>query len=534
MIELEKDTKMKSPLVILLLEDDPADAALVKAKLEEEGIACSIKHVANAADFALAYQDGNLDLVLSDMSLPGFDGMTALEFTRQRFPDLPFIMLARTADEDVAIEWLKSGATDYVFMERLSRLAPVVRRAMKEAEGRLERQSLEAQFIEAQKMEVIGHLAGGVAHDFNNVVGIILGYSYLITEKLQPGDSVRDDVEMIRQAALQAAALTRQLLTFSRKQSMEPAVLDLNQVLTDHDRMLRRLINEKIALFVETASKSGRVKADSGSVGQVLMNLVVNARDAMLNGGTLRIKTQDVILGADDVRTFPNVVPGAYVLLAVSDNGTGMTDEVKARLFEPLFTTKPTGEGTGLGLATCQTIVKHFGGHIRVESQIGKGTTFEIYFPRIDQPFDKPARTTPSVPLPKGSETLLLVEDESSVRDLACKVLEVQGYRVLSASNGQEGLRMVREFNGQPIAMVITDLVMPQMGGKAMAHRLRAADPQLKVLFTSGYTDETILADAVLEPGMAFLPKPYSPADLALKVREVLDKQKSNRGGGAN
>ncbi|HEV7927181.1 MAG TPA: response regulator, partial [Verrucomicrobiae bacterium] len=259
---------MKSPLVILLLEDDPADAALVKAKLEEEGIACSIKHVANAANFALAYQDGNLDLVLSDMSLPGFDGMTALEFTRQRFPDLPFIMLARTVDEDVAIEWLKSGATDYVFMERLSRLAPVVRRAMKEAEGRLERQSLEAQFIEAQKMEVIGHLAGGVAHDFNNVVGIILGYSYLITEKLQPGDSVRDDVEMIRQAALQAAALTRQLLTFSRKQSMEPAVLDLNQVLTDHDRMLRRVINEKIALFVETASKSGRVKADSGSVGQ--------------------------------------------------------------------------------------------------------------------------------------------------------------------------------------------------------------------------------------------------------------------------
>jgi len=517
---------MKSPLVILHWEADPANAALVKAKLEEEGIACLIRRVDNAVDFALAHEDRNLDLVLSDMSQLGLAGMTTLEFTRKRFPDLPFIIVSGTVGEDAAIEWLRSGVTDYVLMKRLTRLAPAVRRAIQEAEGRREYKLLEEQFVRAQKMEVVGHLAGGVAHDFNNIVGVILGHSYLIKENLQPDDPIRDDVEAISHAAEQAAALTRQLLIFSRKQAVEPVVLDLNQILADLDKMLRRLINERIALFIEPGKRIGRVKADSGYVGQVLMNLVANARDAMPNGGELRIKTQDAVLSADDARTLPNLVPGKYVMLTVSDTGTGMTDEVKARVFEAFFTTKQAGEGTGLGLATCHTIVKQCGGHIRVHSELGKSTTFEVYFPHVDQPFDALVRTAPLGPLQKGNETLLLVEDGPSLRYLACRVLELQGYRVLCASNGQEGLRMAQESDGLPIALVIADVVMPHMDGRVMADRLRSTYPQLKVLFTSGYMEETFHTDAALDAGTAFLSKPYSPAGLALKVRELLDTEK--------
>jgi PAS domain S-box-containing protein len=394
-----------------------------------------------------------------------------------------------------------------------------------------ERRQLEAQFIEAQKMGVIGQLASGVAHDFNNILGVIMGYGDMITSELDPDSPLRKCTEEIRHATERAAGLTRQLLIFSRKQTVQPVVLDLNDVVKDLNKILRRLIDENIEMTMVPGKQTGRVKADSGYVGQVLMNLVINARDAMPNGGKLTIATNNVTL--DENYSPTGVIPGLpaeasakagdYVMLSVSDTGTGMTEEVKAHMFETFFTTKPLGKGTGLGLATCQTIVQQSGGHIDVDSEVGKGTTFKIYFPRVEQPLDVAARPIPTGPLPHGTETLLIVEDDPSVRHLAAGVLEAQGYTVLRANNGQDALHVAREHKGSPIRLVVTDVIMPLMGGKVMAEWLKTTYPGLKILFTSGYTDDAIVQHGVLEPGVVFLPKPYTLAVLARKVREMLD-----------
>lgn len=385
-----------------------------------------------------------------------------------------------------------------------------------------ERKKLEAQIIEAQKMEVIGQLVSGIAHDFNNMLGVIIGYCDLITAGIDHSSPLEKYAEEIRQASDRAAGLTRQLLVFSRKQTVQPAVIDLNDVMADMEKMLRRLVDENIEMTTVPGQQLGRINADTGYVGQVLMNLVINARDAMPNGGKLTLATANVTLDESDTCKH-NVFPGNYVMFSISDTGTGMTEEVKAHLFEAFFTTKAKGKGTGLGLATCQTIVQQSGGYISVSSEIGKGTVFQIYFPRVERPLDATARDMYAQPMPRGTETLLLVEDEPSVRHLACSILELQGYNVLRANNGQEGLRMAREFKGQPIRLVITDVIMPQMGGKVMAEWLKTIYPDLKILFTSGYTDEAITDHGVFGPGVAFLPKPYTPAGLARKVRAMLD-----------
>lgn len=515
---------MKSPLRILHLEDDPADAALIQSSLEAGGLTCATTRVHNRDDFVAALERGGIDLILSDFALPAFDGLSAIEIVRARWPDLPVILVSGTLGEERAIDSLKSGAKDYVLKERLTRLVPAVHRAMLEVEARAERGRLEAQFIEAQKMEVIGLLAGGVAHDFNNILAVIIGYSDLISSELGPDSPLQQYTEEIRHASERAVGLTRQLLVFSRRQTVQPIVLDLNDVLAGMEKMLLRLIGENISVTMVPGQQTGRVKADSGYVGQVLMNLVVNARDAMPHGGKLTIATTNVTLDEHHANTHTDALPGDYVMLSVSDTGTGMTAEVKARLFEAFFTTKPKGKGTGLGLATCQTIVQQSGGHIGVYSELGQGTTFKIYFPRIEQPLDAAARPVIG-PLPRGTETLLVVEDEPSVRRLAGGVLAAQGYEVLSATNGQDGLRVARAHKGSPICLVVTDVIMPLMGGKVMAEWLRATYPELKILFTSGYTDDAIAHHGVLEPGVAFLPKPYTPATLARKVRAMLDNE---------
>lgn len=385
-----------------------------------------------------------------------------------------------------------------------------------------EHRRLEAQLIEAQKMEAVGQLAGGVAHDFNNILAIIMGYSDMMASELGPDSPLQKYTEEIKHASGRAAGLTRQLLVFSRKQAVQPVVLDLDDVVKDMDKMLRRLIDENIEMTMLPGKQAGRVKADSGYVGQVLMNLVVNARDAMPNGGKLTIATNNLTLDDHYRLTHPGVVPGDYVMLSVSDTGTGITEEVKAHLFEAFFTTKPKGKGTGLGLATCQTIVQQSGGHIGVYSELGKGTTFKAYFPRVEQPLDVAARPITG-PMPRGTETLLIVEDEPVVRQLACTVLATQGYEVLSAANGQDALDVAQEHKGSPIRLVVTDVIMPLMGGKLMAQWLKATYPDLKILFTSGYTDDAIAQQGVLETGVEFLSKPYTPATLARKVRKMLD-----------
>jgi signal transduction histidine kinase len=515
---------MKAPLHILHLEDDQNDAEIVLSTLRADGIPCDVKRVETCADFTAAIENNGFDIIFSDFALPTFDGIAALELARKQCPDVPFILISGTLGEDLAIESLKSGATDYVLKQRLSRLVPAVRRAMHDVETRAEHKRLEAQFIEAQKMEVIGQLAGGVAHDFNNLLAVIMGYSELMVLKLPANGSMRKEAEEIGHAANRAAGLTRQLLAFSRKQKVQPVVLDLNEVVAGTDKMLRRLIDENIDLQVVAGKDLGRIKADSGYVGQVLMNLVVNARDAMTSGGKLTIETSNVTPDKNYGQAHAGVTPGSYVMLTVSDTGSGMTEEVRAHIFEAFFTTKPKGKGTGLGLATCQTIVSQCGGHIDVFSKLGEGTTFKIYFPRVEQAAEASVR--PLVwggAMPRGTETILFVEDEPAVRQLACSVLESLGYKVLRATNGQEGLNLARETKGQPIRLVVTDVIMPQMGGKVMAEWLKTTYPDLKVLYTSGYTDDALAEQGVLEAGVAFLPKPYTPAALAHKVREILD-----------
>ncbi|MDB6007684.1 MAG: sensory box histidine kinase/response regulator [Prosthecobacter sp.] len=514
---------MNTPLNLLHLEDSPADAALIQHTLEAGGITCTTTCVHNQAEFVAALERGGFDLIVSDYTLPAFDGLSAIAVVRARWPDLPVILVSGTVGEEFAIESLKSGATDYVLKSRLSRLVPAFRRAMLEVSERLERRRLEAQFIEAQKMEVIGQLAGGVAHDFNNILGVIMGYSDMMLMKLPPADPMRNYVAEIRRASERAAGLTLQLLVFGRKQTVQPVVIDLNVVLRDLEQMLGRLIDENITLTIVPGTQTGHIMADPGYIGQVLMNLVVNARDAMPDGGRLTIATSKVTLDEPFTRAHPGMLPGDCMMLSVSDTGSGMTAEVKARIFEAFFTTKPAGKGTGLGLATCQTIVQQSGGCMSVHSEPGKGTMFQVHFPCVEQPLDVAASTVLSGPLPRGTETLLVVEDDSAVRQLAAEVLQSQGYLVLPAINGQDGLNMARAHHGPPIQLVVTDVIMPQMGGKVMSEWLKVTYPGLKVLFTSGYTDDAIAHHGVLDAGVEFLPKPYTPATLTRKVRELLD-----------
>ena len=389
---------------------------------------------------------------------------------------------------------------------------------------------LEDQLIEAQKMEVVGHLASGVAHDFNNILAIIMFCGDLMSAELDQDAPLQKYTREIRRTAERGAGLTSQLLIFSRDQAVHPVVLDLNNAAKDLGQMLKRLIGENIIMTMVTEKEIGHVKADPGHIGQLLMNLVVNARDAMPEGGHLTIATQNVTLDENYERVHAGTECGEYVMLSVGDTGSGMTDEVKTRLFDAFFTTKPKGKGTGLGLATCQTIADQCGAHIEVESALNRGTTFKIYFPRVEQPLDTSARPLIAGPLPRGTETLLVVEDDSSVRDLASDGLESLGYQVLSASNGQDAMGVAQKYQGSPIRLVVTDVIMPVMGGKVMAEWLKATNPDLKVLFTSGYTDEQFTQDGVRNPDVAFLQKPYSQAILARKVREMLDHRISEQG----
>ena len=385
-----------------------------------------------------------------------------------------------------------------------------------------ERKQLEEQFHQAQKMEAVGRLAGGVAHDFNNLLTAILGSADLVLESLKPAATEREEVEEIRKAALRAADLTRQLLAFSRQQVVAPTVLNPNTVVADMDKLLRRLLGEDVALRTVLAPDLATVKADPSQLEQVLLNLAVNARDAMPNGGKLTIETQNVELDQEYVRGHLAAQPGSYVMLAVSDTGVGMDAATQARIFEPFFTTKERGKGTGLGLATVYGIVKQSGGWIWVYSEPGQGTTFKVYLPRVTEPA-APAAPSPARPVSlRGSETILVVEDEEVIRKLVQKVLKANGYTVLVAGTGSDAERVAGAHAG-PIHLLMTDVVLPGLNGREVARRLVAQRAGIRVLFLSGYTDDAIVHHGVLDPGVAFLQKPFSPAVLGRKVREVLD-----------
>ena len=385
-----------------------------------------------------------------------------------------------------------------------------------------EMRQLEVQYRQAQKMEAVGRLAGGIAHDFNNLLTAIIGTTSLVLEDMGLESRARLDIQEIEKAAKRAAGLTRQLLIFSRQQVLEPRALDLNALVANLEKMLHRLIGADIELRTKQAAALGAVRADPGQLEQAIVNLVVNARDAMPQGGRLTIETADVELDRSYVAGHVPTQPGPYVLLAISDTGVGMDGATKARLFEPFFTTKEPGRGTGLGLATVYGIVKQSGGYIWAYSELGHGTTFKIYLPRVAETPVPPESTT-GTPIPvRGSETVLVVEDQEEVRQLTKRVLEARGYAVLAARNGAEALEIVARHPTR-IHLMITDVVMPGMNGRELAELACARRSDLKVLYVSGYTGEAVLQHRLLEPGVAFLQKPFTPDALARKTREVLD-----------
>jgi len=404
-------------------------------------------------------------------------------------------------------------------------------RASRDKDGRIElyeafvrdittQRQLEAQLAQAQKMEAIGRLAGGVAHDFNNLLTVILSYSDLLLEDLPAGSGPRDDIGQIRKAAQGASELTRQLLAFSRQQVLQPKVVDLNAAVTGIERLLGRVLREDIQLRCTLADDAGAVRVDPGQLEQVLMNLAVNARDAMPQGGQLTIETGNVDLDEAYMQAHPMAAPGRYVMLAVTDTGMGMDAATQARIFEPFFTTKDVGKGTGLGLATVQGIVQQSGGFIWVYSEPNHGTCFKIYLPRVDEPVS--AAASESVERTRGTETVLVVEDVAAVRAVICKMLERYGYRVLDAADGEAAVR-VADAGGEHIHLLLTDVVMPNINGRDLAALFAKTRPTTKVLFMSGYTDDAIVRHGILEEGIAYLQKPFTPQSLAWKVRGVLD-----------
>jgi len=385
-----------------------------------------------------------------------------------------------------------------------------------------DRKQLEEQLLQSQKMEAVGQLAGGIAHDFNNILTAIVGYTDLLTAELGANSRQLEDLEEIRKAARRAAALTRQLLSFSRKQVLEPRIVDVNGVVMNLDKMLRSLISENIALKIQLADDLDAARVDPNQLEQVIMNLAINARDAMPDGGTLTIETANATLDENYAATHVSVIPGDYVMLAVTDTGCGMSEATQTRIFEPFFTTKPAGRGTGLGLSTVYGIVKQSAGNIWLYSEPDKGTTFKIYLPALDALPEEIGKTAPIEAARQGSGTVLLVEDDEQLRRLTHRALATQGYVVLEADRGRLALDIARRHNG-PIDLLLTDLVMPDINGRKLADALRAARPGLRVLFMSGYPDSAIVNHGMLEAGVAYLAKPFTTDAVARKVREVLN-----------
>lgn len=507
------------PLRVLIVEDSMDDAMLLVRELRRGDYDVQYECVDTAAAMDLALRKGEWDLVVCDYSMPTFSGSEALHLLRSNGWDIPFIFLSGTIGEDAAVAALKQGAQDYIMKDNLKRLLPAIQRELDEARRRRERKRLEEQVRQLEKFEGIGRLAGGIAHDFNNALGVILGWIDLCCEQAADGTVLLDQLQKIREQAKNAAGLTSQLLAFARQQVLQPKVLSLNALIAETTDLLRSVMGREIQVQVDTAEGIPATRADPTQLARVIMNLSLNARDAMPNGGRLRISTGMLEIGEDVCRTYTWVEPGRFLVMSVSDTGIGMDSATMARVFEPFFTTKELGRGTGLGLATVYGIVKQHGGFLRVESESNVGTTFHVHLPAnpgIPDVYEAVALDKDS----KGRETVLVAEDHDALRELVDRTLSSCGYSVVLARDGEEALRMFIQKSRQ-ISIAVLDVVMPHVSGLDAYSRMRAIRPDLPVILTSGHVAS---ADLQIPKGVLFLQKPYSMQVLSRAVRSVLDQ----------
>jgi signal transduction histidine kinase len=463
------------------------------------------------------------DIVISDFAMPRFSGMEALKLVRSFAPDAPFIFISGTMGEDIAVAALKDGAQDYLVKNNLKRLVPTVRRELQKADECRERKRLEQHLYQLQKFEAVGSLAGGVAHDFNNLLGVILGQTEMLLDRSHDQETLRG-LGVIEEAAKRGANLTRQLLAFGRRQVLETKILNLNAVLIDFEQLLKRVIGEDIELEFQTGAQLHTVEVDPTQLEQVILNLAVNARDAMPSGGKLTITTANLDLQDSYTDRRILVKPGSYVQIIVSDTGSGMDAQTQDHIFEPYFTTKELGKGTGLGLAMVYGIVKQSGGHIWVYSEPGHGTSFKIYFPVVRGFSANPQPLERNVALPRGSETILVVDDDASLREVTSEFLRGGGYTVLLAESAAHAIQIAESHEGV-IDFLLTDVIMPKMNGRELASRLSKPRPEMKVLYVSGYAGGVVQdgMSGSLEGGLEFLQKPYTRKQVMQKIRDILD-----------
>lgn len=533
MVEPHDRGSVTTSLRLLQLEANQDDADRIVSTITDGGIACQALRVDQAEAFIKALKRKKFDVILADYSLPGFDGFTALSLARQICPDIPFIFVSTTLGKDLALDAVRRGATDYILKQRLGRLVPSIHRALRELEDRLERKRVEQalrqsekQLRQAQKLEAVGRLAGGLAHDFNNLLTVIMGHGQGLLAEIPPDDPIRSRIEEMQQAGDRAATLIRQLLTFSRQQPSKPKVLALNPLITNFETMIRRLIGEDLDLSIVLSPQDLQIKADPAQIEQVLMNLVVNARDAMPKGGQLVIHTSLIELTHTPMYYARPFTLGPFVKLCVADTGRGMAPEVLSHIFEPFFTSRHDGRGTGLGLSTVYGIVTQSGGGIDVSSQVGKGSAFDVYFPSIQSRIvPAPPNETFNCSL-RGHETILLVEDDHSVRELVRDGLRTLGYRVIESRNGLEACLIASQQIGN-LHLLVTDVVMPGMSGTELAQHLRILKPDLKLLFMSGYADDIGIGSS--DPASDYLQKPFTPELLGQRIRQLLEQTSNSQ-----
>jgi signal transduction histidine kinase len=509
---------------ILAVDDDPQVASLIEVALADARFEHHLEIVSTAAAGLAQIKADAHDVFLIDQQLPDGLGLDLIREAKARGASKPFILMTGYGSGALDEAALDAGAADYVEKHRITdHLERSIRYALRHWQTGRILYDREEQLRHAQKMEAIGRLAGGVAHDFNNLLTAVIGYTDLIADRLQPDDPNVRNLREIRKAADRATALTRQLLSFSRKQFLQPTVLDINETVSRMLHMLPRVIGEHIETITELAPGVARLRADESQMEQVLMNLVLNARDAMPSGGQLTITTENVSLTEERLDAERLALrPGAYVMLAISDTGTGMDGATRARAFEPFFTTKPKGRGTGLGLASVYGIVDQSGGGIALDTAPGRGTSVRIYLPVTTSAAVAPPAEPPRVTSVNGAETVLLVEDNESVRELAVRALQSRGYKVYEARNAEEAIEWTQTSGVKP-HLLVTDVVMPGLSGPNLAARLIGINANLRVLYMSGYTDDATPAHGKYWGGVPLLQKPFTPGQLAERVRMALD-----------